>query len=110
MTCATTALGHTDLARCRLVDPGGGGVWSGRWLQGDGLAEGLELPDQAVDLPGGVDASFVEVRAEIVEAGRRVGQQMADDHEDGPGDGAESLGLAPASDQAPVAFRQARAV
>jgi hypothetical protein len=40
---------------------------SGCRLQGDGVAEGFELPDQAVELPGGVDASVVEVGAGVVE-------------------------------------------
>src|SRR5436309_1541798 len=111
MTCTTTGFGCTELARCRWACPGeAGGCESDGWLQGDGVAEGFELPDQVVGLAGGVDVAVVEVGAEVVESGGRVGQRMPDDHEDGPGDGDQGLAFASAFDQPPVAFGQERAL
>src|SRR3954471_18688948 len=109
MTSTTVGFGHTELARVSIGQPGRSpGCGSGRRLQGDGVAEGFELPDQAVDLPGGVDAAVVEVRAEILEPGRRVGQQMPDDHENGSRDGDQGLAFAPTLDHTPVACGQVR--
>jgi hypothetical protein len=56
-------------------------------LQGDGVAEGLELTDQAAGLAAGVDAAGVVVGAQVAEAGGGVGQQVPDDDQDGAGDG-----------------------
>ncbi len=43
-------------------------------VQGDGVAEGFELPDEAVEFAVGVDAFVVVVRAEVVVAGVGVGE------------------------------------
>jgi hypothetical protein len=43
-------------------------------LQGDGVAEGLELADQAAGLAAGVDAAGVVVGAQVAEAGGGVGE------------------------------------
>src|SRR5688572_14539544 len=107
MACTTAGFGRGGLARCGSVRAGSG-CGSGGGLEGDGVAEGFELPDQVVDLAGGVDAVVVEVGAEVVVPGGRVGQQVPDDHEDGSGDGDEGLAFAAAGDQASVAFGQER--
>jgi hypothetical protein len=50
----------------------------------------------------------VVVGAHIVEAGGGVGQQVPNDHQDGPGDGDQGLQLADAPDQAAVALAQGK--
>jgi hypothetical protein len=59
----------TLLARGRVGVRAG----SGGGLQGDGVAEGFELVDQATDLAVGVDPGGVEVRAQVAETGGRIG-------------------------------------
>ena len=68
------------------------------------MAEGLQLPHEAVGFAGGVDALVVVVRGEVVVAGGRVGEQVPDDHQDGAGNGDEGLALASVFDYAPIAF------
>ena len=75
-------------------------------MQGDGLAEGFQLPDEVTDLAALVDPGHVVVRSEVVEAGGGIGQQVPDDGEDGAGDRDEGLELASAFDDAPVAFAE----
>src|SRR5262249_7410678 len=53
--------------------------WSGGGVEGDPVAEGLELADVVELFAFGVDAGVVEVRAEVVEAGVGVAQQVPDD-------------------------------
>jgi hypothetical protein len=55
-----------------------------------------------------VDAAGVVVGAQVVEAGGGVGQQVPNDHQDGPGDGDQGLELADAPDQAAVALAQGK--
>jgi hypothetical protein len=76
----------------------------GGWLQGDLKAEDFELVDEGSDLAAGVDLGGVVVGAEIVEAGRGIGQQVPDDDHDGSGDGDQCFELAAAFDDAAVAF------
>jgi hypothetical protein len=66
-------------------------AWLGGGGDGDGVAEGLELVDEAADPAAFVDAGGVVVGAEVAVAGVRVGQQMPDDHQDGAGDGDEGF-------------------
>jgi hypothetical protein len=85
-------------------------VWgrrrSGGRGQGDAVAQRLELANVVAGLAVLVDAAAVVVRAEVVEAGGGVGQQVPDDHQDGAGDGDQGLELADASDQAAVALAE----
>ncbi len=60
---------------------------SGGGFEGDVVAEGFEASDVAAFLRGGRDAAVVVISAEVLKPGVRVGQQMPDDHEDGPSDG-----------------------
>jgi hypothetical protein len=92
--------------------PGGAGSrrrgWgrSGGGLQGDLVAQRLQLADVVALAALGVDAALVEARAQIVEAGGRVGQQVPDDDQDGAADRHDGpLGAAPPGD-APVALPQ----
>src|SRR5215218_2623645 len=82
------------------------GWWSGGRLQGDLVAERLELADEVAGLAALVDAAGVVVGAQIVEAGGGVGEQVPDDHQDGAGDGDQGLELADAPDQAAVALAE----
>src|SRR5215469_7565576 len=80
--------------------------WSG-WLgEGDGVAEGFELADVVAHLAVLVDPAGVIAGAEVVVAGGGVIEQVPDDDQDGAGDRDQGLELAPALDQAPVAFPQ----
>jgi hypothetical protein len=58
--------------RC-AAEPGSGGV-SGCWLEGDSVAQGLELSDVVTGFAFGVDAGVVEAGAEVVEGGVGVGE------------------------------------
>jgi hypothetical protein len=53
-----------------------------------------------------VDPAGVVAGAEVSVAGGAVGEQVPDDHQDGAGDGDGGFELAPALDQAPVAFAE----
>ena len=59
---------------------------SGGGLEGDPVAEGLELADVVALGTLSVDAGVVEAGPKIVVAGGGVGQQVPDDHQDGPAD------------------------
>ncbi|MFC9767103.1 hypothetical protein [Rhodococcus jostii] len=54
----------------------------------------------------GVDAAGVIVGAEVAEAGKRVGEQVPDDDEDGTGDRDQGFELATVFDEASVAFAE----
>src|SRR5215207_8113044 len=82
------------------------GWWSGGRLQGDLVAERLELADEVAGLAALVDAAGVVAGAQVVEAGGGVGEQVPDDDQDGAGDGDQGLELAAALDQAPVALAE----
>lgn len=54
--------------------------WSGGRLEGDLVADGFELGDQALGFPAVVKAAGEEVSAELV-VGRASGRDVPDDHE-----------------------------
>jgi hypothetical protein len=58
------------------------------------------------DLAVAVAAAFVPVSAEVAEAGGGVVEEMPDDHEDGPGDGAPGPHRAEAAGQAAEPFAE----
>ncbi|MGC2404697.1 MAG: hypothetical protein WA510_33205 [Acidobacteriaceae bacterium] len=64
------------------------------WRQGDGETEGFELADVVAGLLVFVDPAGVVARAQVMEAGGGVGQQVPDDDQDGAGDGNEGSELA----------------
>jgi hypothetical protein len=73
-------------------------------LQGDLVAERLQLADVVALAAVGVGAGVVEAGAQVVEAGIRVRQQVPDDDQDGAADRDDGpLGAAPPRD-APVAL------
>src|SRR5580704_1089755 len=78
--------------------------WSGCWGEGDLVAECHELADEVAGPSVRVDATLVEVGAQVDEAGVRVGEEVPDDDEDRAFDGDERLGLAPPAYEAPVAL------
>src|SRR5690348_1218188 len=69
---------------------------------GDGEAEGLDLPDVVAQLAVGVEAGLVVAGAEVGEPAGGVGEQVPDDDQDGAGDGDLGLGLAAAAGDAVV--------
>lgn len=80
------------------------GPRSGGLGEGDGEAEGLELPDVVAGFL--VGAAGVVAGAEVVVAGGRVSEQVPGDHQDAAGDGDEGFELAAALDQAPVTLAE----
>src|SRR5512132_4286353 len=83
-----------------------GCCWSGGGLEGDLVAERLELVHQVAGLAVAVDAAGVVVGAEVVETGGGIGQQVPDDHQDGAGHRDQGSALADAPDQAAVALAE----
>jgi hypothetical protein len=83
----------------------GGSAWfgCGDAAQGDFEAEGAELADVVADLPAGLAAALVVVRAEVLIAHAGVGQQLVVDLQLGVADGDACFGFAAAAGQAPVA-------
>src|SRR5215218_3364404 len=79
---------------------------SGGGLQGDRVAQRLQLADVVALAAVGVDAGVVEARAQIVEAGIRVRQQVPDDDQDGAADRDDGLLGAAAAGDAPVALAE----
>ena len=77
----------------RVLVLGGGG-------DGDIEAEGLELAEVGTDLAVAVSLAPVPAGAEVAEPGRRVGQQVPDDDEDGPADRALGADAADAAGEA----------
>src|SRR5215218_8545934 len=79
---------------------------SGGGLEGDLVAEGLQLADVVALGAFRTDAGVVEAGAEVVEVDLWVGQQVPGDDQDGPADRDDRfLGAAAAGDP-PVAFTQ----
>ena len=74
--------------------------------EGDVEAEGLELADVVADLAFAADAGVVVVRAEVVEPGCGVGEQVEDDDEDGAGDGGQGLAFPARAGEAAVALAE----
>ena len=79
---------------------------SGDGLEGDLVAEGLELADVAADGALGAAALVVVVGSEIDELGVGIGQEVPDDGQDGPSDRDDGFLLAPAAGDASVAFAE----
>ncbi len=71
---------------------GSGGLCGGG--QGDVLAEGFELIDEVAGASLHVEAFGVVVRAEVVEGGGGVGEEVEDDDQDGALDGDEGFSFA----------------
>ena len=59
---------------------------SGGGFEGDSVSECLELTNVVAFGVFGAGAGVVEVRAEVVEAGLVVAEEMPDDHQDGSTD------------------------
>jgi hypothetical protein len=59
-------------------------AWSGGWGEGDGVAEGFELGDEAAGFAFGIEAGGEVVRAEFLVGCRWPG--CADDDDQGVGD------------------------
>jgi hypothetical protein len=91
------------VAQRSRVQPNGAG-WSGGGFEGDSIAEGVELADVVTDLAFAVGVAGVEVRAQVVEAGVRVGQQVPDDDQDGAAEGDDGFLRAAAAGDPPVAL------
>src|SRR5215216_6910885 len=77
---------------------------SGGGLQGDLVAEGLQLADVVALGALSVDAGVVEAGAQLLEPCGRVGQQMPDDDQDGPANRDDRASLAASAGDPPVAF------
>src|SRR4051795_1959731 len=82
-----------ELRRCAA-----GGVWdrSGGGFEGDLVAEGFEVADVFPLAAFGAEPVGVEVRAEVVEVGVGVGEQVPDDGQDRAADRDQGL-LGPAA-------------
>jgi len=75
-------------------------------FEGDLVAQGLEFADVVAGPAVEVDAGFVVVGSEVDEPGVVVGEQMPDDHQDGPANGDDRPLLAAAVGDPPVPFTQ----
>src|SRR3954463_5096743 len=82
-----------DLPRCA---PGGVGDRSGGRFEGDLVAEGFEVADVFALAAFAAEPVGVEVRAEVVEVGVGVGEQVPDDGQDRAADRDQGL-LGPAA-------------
>ena len=83
-------------------------VGSGGGFEGDLVAQGLEFADVVAGPAVEVDAGLVVVGSEVDEPGLVVGEQMPDDHQDGPADGDDGFLLAAAVGDPPVPLTQER--
>src|SRR3954452_24218647 len=92
-----------DFPRCA---PGGVGDRSGGGFEGDLVAEGFEVADVFPLAAFGAEPVSVEVRAEVVEVGVRVGEQVPDDGQDRAADRDEGFLGSAAAGQASVAFAE----
>lgn len=70
------------------------------------VTEGLELTDEASGLAVRVDSSLIEVGAEVDETGRRIGEQVPGDNENGASHRDESASLASPADETPIALTE----
>jgi hypothetical protein len=89
-----------------VIGPGQGRYWLRGLGEGDGEAEGLDLPDVVLQLAVGVEAGLVVAGAEVGEPGFGVLQQVPDDDQDGAGDGDLGLDLAAAAEDPVVALAE----
>ena len=78
----------------------------GGGFDGDPVAHSRELSDGVAQPAFDGDAVGVVLGAQVAEAGGRVGEQVPDDDQDGAGDRDESLELASAFDQTPIALAE----
>src|SRR5829696_5842163 len=95
--------------RRSAAEPGPGrvcGAGLGGGLEGDLVAECLELADVVALGALCVDAGVGEAGAQVMEAGGGVSEQVPDDDQDGAADRDDGLVGAAAFGQAPVAFSQ----
>jgi hypothetical protein len=79
---------------------------SGCGVEGDGVAEGVELSDVVADLAFGVGAGGVVVRTEVDELGLIVGEQRPDDDQDRAADRDDRSFLAAAAGDPSVALAE----
>ena len=77
-------------------------------VEGDGIAEGFQVVDVGADGALGAATDVVEVRAEVDEGDRGVGEQVPDDGQDGAADGDDGLLLASWAGDPPVPFAEER--
>jgi len=73
---------------------------SGRGLEGDAVAELLELADEAAGVGGGVGAPFEPVGSEVLEHGVVFGEDVPDHHHEGVGAGEDGLAFGLATETA----------
>ena len=90
----------------RGVRSGRGWLWLGRRGEGDAVTEDLDLVDEVAGASLAVNRAWVEVGAEVVEAGGRVGEQVQDNDQDRAGDRDDRFEFAAAFDQPPVALAE----
>ena len=76
-----------------------------RRVRGRPCSRGLAVPERGCGSCGGVEASVVEARAEVVE-GRFVVEQVPSDDQDGAPDRDDGSFGSAAADDAPVAFTE----
>jgi hypothetical protein len=77
-------------------------VTGSSWVEGHGVAEGLQFTDVVADLAFGVGARDVVARAEVDELRLVVGEQGPDDDEDGAADRDDRPLLAAAAGDPPI--------
>ena len=80
--------------------------WSGRGCEGDGVAEGFELPDVVAGAVVGVGTAAGVVRSQVAVAGIGLAQQMPDDDQDRPPDRDGGSWASATAGQAPVALAE----
>src|SRR5215472_18053877 len=79
---------------------------SGCGFESDPVAQRCQLADVVADLALGTGVAWVELRAQVVEAGIGIGQQMPDDDQQRPADRDDGLLRAAASSDPPVALTE----
>ena len=101
----STVSGQADGPRGAVVRGGAAG-WLGGRFEGDFVSEGFELMDVVAFFAFRAGSAVVEARAEVVEAGGGIGQQVPADDQDGAADRDDGLLLAAASGDTSVAFTE----
>jgi len=72
------------------------------------VAEGLELANEISRAALLVQSSFIEVRAEVNEAGVLICEEVPDDDEDGSGDRDKGTLMTPSPDEAAITLAKER--